>query len=84
MPQVRAKFRVNLVTPYLDVGGKPSGWRINLAPVYDSNPQSENGQFYQQTPWGDITLGTVNPAAAESFKSGAEVYVDFTPVHPAE
>jgi hypothetical protein len=84
MTQVRAKFRVSLVTPYLDTGGQASGWRINLTPVYDANPESENGQFYKQTPWGDIVLGTVNPKAAESFHSGAEMYVDFTPVNQAE
>lgn len=71
---VRAKFRVHCVVP------SGSGSRIDLSPVYDSNPESENGRFYQATPWGQITLGTVNPAVAESLKVGQEVYVDFTPV----
>lgn len=71
---VRAKFRVHCTVPAGD------GVRIDLSPVYDSNPDSENGRFYRATPWGQITLGTVNPAAAEQFKNGAEFYVDFTPV----
>lgn len=71
---VRAKFRVNCVVPSGD------GARVDLHPVYDSNPESENGQFYKATPWGHITLGTVNPAVAEQMKPGTEFYVDFTEV----
>jgi hypothetical protein len=76
---VRAKFRVNCVQPFTDQSGKPNGYRVDLAPVYDSNPESENAKFYSATPWGQITLGTMNPAAAEQFTPGAEFYVDFTP-----
>jgi hypothetical protein len=71
---VRAKFRVNLVSPYAD--GK---YRIDMAPVYDSNPESENAKFYSATPWGQITLGMVNAEVAEQLKVGSFVYVDFTP-----
>lgn len=78
-PVVRAKFRVNLITPYADAKGQPTGSRIDLAPVYDSNKDSENARFFNMTPWGQITLATVNPAAAENFKLGGEFYVDFTP-----
>ena len=76
---IRAKFKVNLVTPFVGSDGKPTGARIDMAPVYDSNPESENARFYNATPWGQITLGTVNPAVAEQLKVGSEVYVDFTP-----
>jgi hypothetical protein len=75
---VRAKFRVNNVQPYTDQTGKPNGWRVELSPVYDSNPDSENAKFYSATPWGQITLGTMNPAAADKFLPGTEFYVDFT------
>lgn len=75
---VRAKFRVNCVTPYVDQSGKANGYRVDLHPVYDSNPESENGQFFKATPWGQITLGTMNPAAAEQFLPGTEFFVDFT------
>jgi len=78
---VRAKFRVNMVTPYAAQGqeAKATEFRIDMAPVYDSNPESENAKFYKATPWGQITLGTVNAAVAEQLKVGSFVYVDFTP-----
>lgn len=79
MSVMRAKLRVNLVTSFNDAKGQPTGSRIDLAPVYDSNPQSENAKFFNMTPWGQVTLGTVNPAAAAHFKPGDEFYVDFTP-----
>lgn len=75
---VRAKFRVHHVQPFTDQTGKPNGYRVDMSPVYDSNPESENAKFYQATPWGQITLGTMNAAAAEQFVPGAEFYVDFT------
>lgn len=75
---VRAKFKINNVSTYGDGAA-----RIDMAPVYDSNPESENAKFYNATPWGQITLGTVNKAAAEALPLGAEVYVDFTVVQPA-
>jgi hypothetical protein len=68
---VRAKFRVNCVVP------SGNGVRIDLHPVYDSDPNSENGKFFNATPWGHITLGTMNAAAAAQFTPGAEFYVDF-------
>lgn len=71
---VRAKFRVNNLSTFSDGSA-----RIDLAPVYDSDPLSENAQFFKQTPWGQITLGTVNERAASQFSLGAEFCVDFTP-----
>lgn len=76
---VRAKFKVHNATPFHDATGKPSGFKVAMSPVCDSNPESENAKFYQATPWGEIVLGTVNPAVAEQFTPGAEFYVDFTP-----
>ena len=76
---VRAKFKVHNSTPYNGSDGRPSGYRVALSPVYDSNPASENAKFYQATPWGEIILGTVKPAVGEVLKPGAEFYVDFTP-----
>ena len=76
---VRAKFRVNNVQPFTDQSGKPNGYRVDLAPVYDSNPESENAKFYSATPRGQITRGTMNPVAAAQFTPGAEFDVDFLP-----
>lgn len=70
---VRAKFRVHCVIPSGD------GFRIDMSPVYSSDPESENGKFFKATPWGQITLGTVNAEAAAQFTPGAEFYLDFTP-----
>lgn len=76
---VRAKFRVTNSAAFTDASGKPNGHKVTLTPVYDSNPESENGRFYRDTPWGEITMGTVNPDVAHAFVPGSEFYVDFTP-----
>ena len=53
---------------------------VILAPVYAPNdPQSENGQFWEATPSGEIKLSINNPGGAEVFEIGREYYVDFTP-----
>lgn len=72
----RAKFKVENRTE------TTSGFTVHLTPVYDANPQSENGRFYKYTPAGKIELQTINGDAAAMFKPGTEVYVDFTPANP--
>lgn len=67
---VRAKFRVIGVIPNEDGSAT-----INLMPVISGSP--ENEQFYKMTPGGNISLSTINKAAAEQFTDGAEFYVDF-------
>ena len=69
---VRAKFKVTTLSQ------NTFGHTVELEPVYDSDPKSENGRFYKATPGGKITLSTVNPEAALQFKPGDEFYVDFT------
>lgn len=72
---VRAKFKVQ------DIKDEGDNLKtVTLWPVYDPDPNSENGRFYRWTPGGQITLCTINPAASDQFKLGAEVYVDFHPV----
>jgi hypothetical protein len=73
MHSVRAKFRIESRTE------TATGFQVKLEAVYDSNPESENGKFFRYTPSASITMQTINPAAAEMFKPGTEVYVDFTP-----
>lgn len=51
---------------------------IRLAPVYDSNPESVNGKFFQATPSGQIELGVVNADAGNYFELDAEYLVDFS------
>lgn len=70
----RAKFKVTEITE------REFGKTVVMTPVYSSDPESENGKFFKQTPGGKIELSTVNEEAAKQFKVGGEVYVDFTPV----
>lgn len=90
---VRAKFKVTRVersmgsreVPASEPGGRPT-WEpteiqtIILNPVYSPDPASENHQFWQASPSGEIRLGTINPAAWEAFALDQEYYVTFTPV----
>lgn len=69
---VRAKFRCN------NVEDGNEGKIITLDAVYDSNPESENGRFFHQTPWGQLKMGTVNEHAAQQFFVGQDYYIDFT------
>jgi len=70
---VRAKFRVHNVKPNNDGSGI-----VELHPVYSSDPESENAKFYQATPWGSITMGTVNKVVLDEMQPGKVFYVDFT------
>lgn len=74
---VRAKFRVYSKTPTYDVDKNINGYTIHLGPVYDPDPNSENGRFYKYTPGGQITLSTVNVEAADQLDISKEYYVDF-------
>jgi hypothetical protein len=81
----RAKFRVNEIKvtdePIYNNNTGKSDTRpvaqITLSAVTDTNP--ENKGFFASTPAGQITLSLVNFPAAEVFKAGGEIYVDFTP-----
>jgi hypothetical protein len=48
-----------------------------FSPVYDSNKESENGQFFAYTPAGSLTLGVVNE---QHFTAGKQYYLDITEV----
>ncbi len=37
----------------------------------------ENKKFFRYTPSGQISIGTLNPAAWQQFELGKEYYVDF-------
>lgn len=71
---VRAKFRCDNIEPADD-----DLVTISMSPVYDSNPESENGRFWKYTPWGSVQLGTINKAASDQFEVGKEYFVDFSP-----
>lgn len=56
------------------------GKRLVARPVYDPNPESENGKFFSATPGGMLDLSVVNEASIEHLKEGDEIYVDITKV----
>lgn len=78
MSTVRAKFKVTKLsqTEHWD---KQKGHihEVTLTPV--TSGSKENEAFYTATPCGQIQLGTINDEAAQQFKLGGEMYVDFTP-----
>ena len=52
---------------------------ITMNPVYaNGDPNHENSKFWQATPSGQLTLGTVNAEAAAYFELEGEYYIDFT------
>lgn len=91
---VRAKFKVQRIEatqqqrakPGPD--GKPNYQDIEtvemrtvvLSPVYgNGDPNHENTRFWEQSPSGEIKLGTIKPQAWQAFELGREYYIDFTP-----
>ncbi len=77
MTTVKAKFRVNSVTTH--AYGSQLMQTVTLTPVMrDSDPNSENSQFWAASPNGEIKLGTINLEAAKHFTINRECYVDFT------
>lgn len=75
---VRAKFKVNGKKEMLWNGNEGNlAYEVTLNPVYNSDPESENGKFYAATPSGSILLAVINPSAAAGFEVGKEYYVSF-------
>lgn len=87
---VRAKFKVDAIErrmgsiAKLNDQGKTE-WvpgEINtvlMSPVYGKgDPNHENTKFWQASPAGNLSLGTINKAAADYFELGKEYYIDFT------
>ena len=82
----RAKFRVDSVEistqPVYNRETRESEAKqvaiITLHPV--TGASKENEEFYAATPGGEIKLSVLNFPAAEMFKQGGEIYVDFTRV----
>jgi hypothetical protein len=84
---VRAKFRCTEVTDrWSGAPGQPTMKQVVLdavMPAYKDgkpDPEHPNTQFFSASPSGRLTLGVLNPAAAEQFIVGAEYHLDFTRV----
>lgn len=83
MSKVRAKFRVHNISthelPSADGTKTKYSERVQMSPVYSSDPESENYTFSKATPSGAIELNITNPDAFGAFVEGQEYYIDFTP-----
>lgn len=71
MDAVRAKFRCDSVTQYMDHRKK-----VELYPV--TSGSEENKRFFASTPTGKIEM-YITTEAALMFTPGKEYYIDFTP-----
>jgi len=49
---------------------------VKLSAVYDSEHNTENNQFAQATPSGQLTMTVDNPNAKGFFKPGSQYYLD--------
>lgn len=80
MEKVRAKFSVSQI-----LKDQFNNTVVRLYAVYDDGVHKENASFAASTPSGNVELYITNPAAAEFFTLGRQVYLDFTPADvPAE
>lgn len=70
---VRAKFKVVSITQH-----EYFGKTIKLSAQYDQSIP-EDRRYAQATPSGELTMFVNNPPAADAFKPGQYVYLDFTP-----
>lgn len=54
---------------------------VEFRPVYSADPNHENKKFWDATPTGSLTLGTIKQVPWEV---GKECYVDITPAPNTE
>ena len=65
---VRARFTCEEKTQ------TPDGYRVKM------RASSKDSEFFKWTPYGELTMGTINGQAAEQFIPGKDYFLDFTPV----
>lgn len=70
---VRCKFKVDSVEP---AEGEAVA-TVRMSAV--TTGSAENEAFWKYTPSGQLVFSTINLAAAEQLKPGAEFYIDITP-----
>lgn len=58
---------------------KPHGFEIHMSAVCGGD--EENDRFFKYTPYGELSLGTINEAAAEQFVPGKDYYLVFAPAN---
>lgn len=74
MEKVRAKFSVGQI-----LKDQFDNTVVRLYAVWDDGVAAENASFAASTPSGTCELYITNPAAAEFFTLGRQVYLDFSP-----
>ena len=84
MDTVRAKFQVRKVETTLrsvrtaEEFVKEPLYTVEMFPVYQDRPGSENTKFWEATPGGTLRLDMVKKDAGEFFELGEEFYIDIT------
>jgi hypothetical protein len=71
---IRCKFQLKSITASYN-----DSRSFVMEPVYDSDPNSENGKFFKATPSGRLEVFTVNKEAVEGLELGKNYYIDITP-----
>lgn len=71
---IRCKFKLEQIT-HLANDARSCKWTAV------SSGSEENKQFFKWTPSGELNVYSVNAAAVDSLKLGAEYYLDITPAN---
>lgn len=72
---VRAKFKVNSYETRLDRQEELRTIKLSAVTGHAGDSE-ENKKYFKYTPWGEISLGTLNKNAWQQLPLGAEVYVE--------
>ena len=78
MAVMRAKFKLDSIERSLY--GQEESRTIKMSPVYGGGERAseENKRFWKYSPNGELRLCTVNVAAVDHLKLGAEYFLDIT------
>ena len=76
---IRCKMRVVSATYTKDASGEIDSETVNLGPVYDSDPSTENGKWSKWAPSANFSITINNKAAIGKLSNGHEYLVDFIP-----
>jgi len=76
---MRAKFKVNSVKriPFTSQEGKYYE-EVRMQAVCSADKNSEDNQFSEATPSGELTMNVSNPNAHGFLQEGKSYYLDFT------
>jgi hypothetical protein len=80
MSDLVAKFRVTSVTREIGESEKILREQVSLIAVYSSDKNSENYQWSQYTPAGNLALTITNPNAFGKLKMNKDYILEFNEV----